>query len=106
MIKIEWEKYVQDHQDEEIKLNNVVYAHVIKEQPDYHNLMDLKLFMGSDREGLKREYCQKIVDFVHSLEDENFHLYYAEYSNPKIFDEKYHSSWANSMVPTKTKEIL
>ena len=74
--------------------------------PSYYNIMGLKLFMTCKTEGLKLLYAQKIVDYVNSLENEQFSLEYVEYENPKIGNGKFFSAVCNEMRPTCENDIL
>jgi hypothetical protein len=84
-------------------IDQIIYESISDMDIHYYRIFGLKLYATCSSEGLKRDYAQKIADYIYSLSSDEFTVHHIEYQKPKIFDGKLHSYWSNEVKESNKK---
>ena len=104
MLKVNWEQQYKDHPTRNTA-DSVIYPLIFEQSSNgYYDIFGLKIY-ASCTEYKKRAYAQKIVNFIQSLEDDDFILHYADYENPKLDKGEFFASISNCIQPERLNEM-
>jgi hypothetical protein len=89
---------VDFEKEAEKSMDALIYEAIGAQGIHYYNIFGLKIYATCAHEVQKRDYAQKIADFIFSLQSEDFKVHRIQYEKPKIHDGSYFSCWSNEIT--------